>query len=74
MLNRFENAISNRSLVTPPVAKDFPSVIEKTLVPGPTRIPTPALPKRPMLSAGFTNAALSKYASTLGLPSVPLAT
>jgi hypothetical protein len=55
-LKRFENAISNRTRDVPAIVTDLPSVIEKTRVPGPTRKPTGALPKRPMLSAGRANA------------------
>src|SRR5262249_42528806 len=66
-LNRFENAISNRSREGGATVKLLPIVIENTFVPGPTSVPTAQLPKRPMFDAGRTKAALVNHASTVGL-------
>src|SRR5262249_7625276 len=66
VLNRFENAISNRSRDGDATWNDLPTVIENTAVPGPINSPTAQVPNRPMLAAGRTNALLVNQASAGG--------
>ena len=51
MLNRLENCASYRRAKRSFKWNVLPADIEKVVVPGPSRIPTPQLPKRPMGSA-----------------------
>src|SRR5262245_11813763 len=71
VLNRFETAISDRSVDGEAAGTLLPIVIENTFVPGPTSPPTPQFPKRPMFDAGRTNAVLVNHASTVGLATLP---
>src|SRR5262245_52495801 len=71
VLNRFENATSKRSRDGAVTVKFFPSVSEKTDVPGPLSSPTAQLPNRPMLFAGRTNALASNHAVMVGSALLP---
>src|SRR5262245_59696288 len=71
VLNRFENAISNRRRDGDPTRNDLPTVIEKSAVPGPINSPTAHVPNRPMLAAGRTNALFVNHASAVGPPTLP---
>src|SRR5262245_325755 len=71
VLNRFENAISNRSRDGEERLKLLPTVCEKTFVPGPTSSPTAQLPNRPMFDAGRTKTLLVNQASTVGFDTLP---
>src|SRR5215471_1237550 len=67
MSNRLANCDSNCRPTRSVTRKVLPADREKVAVPGPRRIPTPQLPKRPMFEAGTENAVTSKYVSVVGL-------
>src|SRR5262245_37434483 len=66
MLNTLDSCASYNSPTRSVIGNRFPSDIEKFFVPGPSIMPTPQLPKRPMLLSGLTNAAGLSHWSRVG--------
>src|SRR5262249_32622794 len=54
------------------IAKFLPTDIENAAVAGPSRMPTPAFPNRPMLSLGTENASLLNHAAVVWLVGIAL--
>src|SRR6185312_8680786 len=84
---RLVNVPSNFRVAVSARRKFLPRPIERFTVPGPTSVPTPALPKRPIgatlqlnwslvpaICPGQTNAARLKNMSAVGLERLPSAT
>src|SRR5215813_772048 len=66
MLNTLDIWASYNSPTRSLIENRFPNDIEKFFVPGPSIMPTPQLPKRPMLLSGLTNAAGLSHWSRVG--------
>src|SRR5215510_1443799 len=67
MLNTLDICASYNRPTPSLIGNRFPNDIEKFFVPGPSIMPTPQLPKRPMLLSGLTNAAGLSHWSRVGL-------
>ena len=72
MLKRLANCASYRNATRSVSAKLFPADIENVAVPGPSKMPEPQVPNRPMLLAGIVKAAGLKYCAVVGLLSYPV--
>ena len=57
---RFVNVLSTLIRTLSPKAKVFENPPAIATVPGPTRVPTPQLPSRPLFAGGGANALMSK--------------
>src|SRR5262245_56902015 len=73
MLKRLDIWASYNSPTRSLIENRFPRDIEKFFVPGPSIMPTPQLPKRPMLLSGLTNAAGLSHWSRVGFDTRGLA-